>query len=98
MDIVEHLVMDDLVVVGDKLCVSEHLVVSNEIAGIESLAYLFEELHIATDVDLVLDIHVVIIDVGLDTLVVDMDGCDKFHVDWLVVIQMLLMFGWLKQI
>ena len=38
MEIVEHLVMDDLVVVGDELYFVEHLVVSHEIGGVVSLA------------------------------------------------------------
>lgn len=65
---------------------------SNEIVGIESLAYVTKELHTATDVDLVLDLNFFIMDVELDVLVFYMNGCDQLHVDLLVVIQMHLMF------
>ena len=54
MEIVENLVMDDLVVVGDELCVAEHLVVSNEIASVVSLACVDGDLHITIDVDFLL--------------------------------------------
>lgn len=96
--IIEHFFIDNEVVIGDELCVIEHLVVSNEIVGIESLAYVVEELPIFVDVDLVLDLHVLIRDVELDALVSNMDSCNKLYTHWLVVIRMHLMFGWLKQI
>lgn len=87
MEIIEHLVMDDPIAMGD-------LIMSNEILSVGSLEFVGD----ATNMDLVLDLHVVIMVVDLDALVYDMDGCDKLHVDCLVVIQMLLMFGWLKKI
>ena len=46
MEIAKHLVIDNLVTIGDELCVAEHLVVSNEIVRVEILAYVSEELHI----------------------------------------------------
>lgn len=49
MEIVEHLVMDDLVAIGDELCVAKHPVVSNEIIGIVSLARVNGDLHIVDD-------------------------------------------------
>lgn len=65
MEIVEHSVVDDLVVVGDDLYVAEHLVVSNEIAGVVSLEYVTMKLHIAIDMGFVV--------ASVDSLVVDMD-------------------------
>ena len=53
MEIAEHLVMDDLVVFGDELCVAKHLVVRNEIAGVVSLACVDGNLHVDADVELV---------------------------------------------
>ena len=55
MEIVEHLVVDDLVVVGGELCVVGHLVVSNEMVGVEILTYVSEELHISADMDFFFD-------------------------------------------
>ena len=43
MEIVEHLVMDDLVVVGGDLYVAKHLLVSNETANVVSFSYVSEE-------------------------------------------------------
>ena len=71
---------------GDDLYVGENLIMSIEIVGIEILAHVVERLHIVSKVDLVLDLHVFIMDVELDALVSNMDGCDKFHIDWLLVI------------
>ena len=65
MEIAEHLVIDDLVVVGGELCVAEHLVVSNEIAGVVSLACVDVNLHVVADVELVF--------AGVDSLVADVD-------------------------
>ena len=65
MEIAEHLVMDDLVVVGEALYVVEHLVVSNEIVGVESLACVDGDLHVAIDVEFFV--------VGVDSLVADVD-------------------------
>ena len=65
MEIVEHLVMDDLVVGGGDLYVTEHLVVSSEIAGVESLGCIHGDLHISFDMEFVV--------VGVDSLVVDVD-------------------------
>ena len=65
MEIVEHLVMDDPVVVGDELCVVEHLFVSNEIFGVVILACVNGNIHVVADVDLVfasVDSLVVIVD------------------------------------
>ena len=39
MEIVEHLVIDDPVAIGGELYVVEHLVVTNEMVGVESLEY-----------------------------------------------------------
>ena len=52
MEIAEHLVIDDPVVVGGELCVVEHLVVSNEIVGVASLACVDGD-HVVVDVELV---------------------------------------------
>ena len=52
MEIVEHLVIDDLGVVAGELCAIEHLVVSNEIAGVVSLACVDGNLHVVSDVEL----------------------------------------------
>ena len=41
-EITENLVMDDLFVVGDELCIAEHLVVSNDMVGVECLAYVLK--------------------------------------------------------
>ena len=89
MKIIEHLVMDDLVVVGDELCVVEHLVVSNEIVGIASLACVDGDLHVIPNVELGF--------VGITSLLIDVDegllvkhhvqfvpGSE--HVDWMVEI------------
>ena len=53
MEIVEHLVIDDSVVVGGELCVAEHLVVRNETTSVGSLAYVAEGFHIIVDVECV---------------------------------------------
>ena len=106
MDIAEHLVMDDLVTIGDELCGGEHLVVSNEIASIEILAYVSEELHIASDMDFVAsDVEFVV--ASVDSLIVDMDeglllnhyvqfvlGCD--HPNGVFDIYLILMFQWME--
>ena len=47
MEIANHLVMDDPVVVGDELCVVEHLVVSNEMVDVEILAYVVVDFFVA---------------------------------------------------
>ena len=65
MEIAEHLVVDDLVAIGGDLCVAEHLVVSNEIARVVSLACVDGDLHIVSNVELVA--------VDVDSLVVDVD-------------------------
>ena len=63
--LVEHLVMDDPIAVGGELCAIEHLVVSNEIASVVSLACVDGDLHVVADVELVLS--------GVDSLVIDVD-------------------------
>ena len=65
MEIVEHLVMDDLVVVGNKLSIAEHLVVSNKIARVVSLACVDGDFHVVANVELIF--------VGVDSLVIDVD-------------------------
>lgn len=82
MEITEHLVMDNQADVGDDLYVGEHLVVRNEIVDGKSLTYVMEELHIVVSVDLVMDLHVCIMDVEFDAFVTEMDCGDKLHADW----------------
>ena len=65
MEIAEHLVIDDPVVVGGELCAAEHLVVSNEISGVVSLACVDGDLHVVSSVELVF--------FGVDSLVIDVD-------------------------
>ena len=57
MEIAEHLVMDDLVALGDELCIAEHLVVI--------LACVNGDLPVTTDVKFVAN--------GVDSLVADVD-------------------------
>ena len=95
MEIVEHLVMDDLVAVGDKLCIVENLVVSNEITGDVSLACFYGNLHVSIDVKFVV--------VGVDSLVADVEedllmkhyvqfvlGCE--HANWVADMYLILTF------
>ena len=65
MVIAEHLVMDDRVAVGGELCVVEHLVVSNQIVGVVSLACVDGNLHVSIDVEFVV--------ASVDSLVIDVD-------------------------
>ena len=65
MEIAEHLVVDDLIVVSGDLYVVEHLVVSNEIDGVVILACVDGDLHI--------DANVKFVDANVDSLVVDVD-------------------------
>ena len=51
--LVEHLVVDDPITIGGELFVAKHLVVSNEIVGVVSLACFDGDLHVADDVELV---------------------------------------------
>ena len=51
MEIVEHLVMEDRVVVGGDLYVAEHLVVKDEIASVKSLTCIYGDLHVAANVE-----------------------------------------------
>lgn len=89
MDIVEHSVMDDLVVVSDDLYVAKHLVMSNEMVGVESLGCVDGDLHISSTVNFVAT--------SVDSLVADVDegflmkyyvqfvpGSE--HADWIVEI------------
>ena len=87
--LVEHLVVDDLIAIGGKLCVAEHLVVSNEIAGVVSLACVDGNLHVVADVELVF--------AGVDLLVSDVDEgllvkhyvqsiLGSEHADWILEI------------
>ena len=57
--------MDDLISIGGELCVAKHLVVSNEIAGVVSLACADGNLHVSTDMKFV--------SIGVDSLIVDVD-------------------------
>ena len=63
--IAKHLVVDDLVTIGDVLYVVEDLVMSSEIAGVLSLGCVDGDLHVSIDVDFIV--------VGVDSLVVDVD-------------------------
>ena len=68
MEIAKHLVMDDLVSIGDELCVVENLVVSNEMVGVESLAYVAKDFF-TTDVELfVAGVYSPVVDVDEDLL------------------------------
>ena len=93
MEIVEHLVVDDLVAIGGDLYVAEHLVVSNEIARVVILACVDGDLHVVADVEFVV--------AGMDSLVIDMDEdllmkhyvqfvLGSEHSDWMIEI---LVFG-----
>ena len=84
--LVEHLVIDDPVVGGGDLCTAEDFVVSNEIAGVVSLACVDGDLHVADDVELVF--------AGVDSRVIDVDEgllmkhyiqfvLGNEHVDWI---------------
>ena len=99
MEIAEHLVMDDPVAVGGELYVAEHLVVSNEIAG---LTCIDGGLHVGSNVEFVA-IDVKFVAAGVDSLVADVDeglllkhyvqfvlGCE--HVDWVADMYLILMF------
>ena len=65
MEIAKNLVMDDLVVVGDELCIAKHLVVKNESVGIVILACFDEDLHVSTDMKF--------FTIGVDSLVAHVD-------------------------
>ena len=65
METTKNLVMDDPVAVGGELCIVEHLVVSNEIDGVLSLACVDGNFHVVADVELVF--------VGVDSLVSNVD-------------------------
>ena len=86
---VENLVMDDMIAIGGELFVAKYLVVSNEIAGVEILACVDGDLHIADDVELV--------SASVDSLVIDVDEdflmkhyvqfvLGSEHVDWMIEI------------
>ena len=79
MEIVEHLVVADLVFVGDELYVAEHLFVRNEILVVVSLACVDGYLHIAIDMNFfATDVEFVV--AGVDSLVADVDeGLLKKH-------------------
>ena len=72
MKIVEHLFMNDLVVVGDELCVAEHVVVRNEIASVVILTCVDKDLHIAAHIDFFV-VDVKFVAAGVDLLVTDVD-------------------------
>ena len=87
--LVEHLVVDDPIVVGGELCATEHLVVSNEIAGVASLACVDGDLHVVANVELGF--------FGMDSLVIDVDEdllmkhnvqfvLGSEHADWMIEI------------
>ena len=64
-DLVEHLVMDDPIVVGVELCVVGHLVVRLEIYGVVSSTCFNGDHHVADDVELIFD--------GVDSLVINVN-------------------------
>ena len=81
--------MDDPIAIGGELCAAEYLVVSNEIAGITSLACVDGFLHIATNVEF--------FTTSVDSLIVDVDEdflmkhyvqfvLGSKHADWMVEI------------
>ena len=72
MEIVEHLVMDDLVAIGGELCIAKHLVVNNEIVGVMSLACVYGDLHIAADMEF-FSTNVEFVIASVDSLVADVD-------------------------
>ena len=102
MEIVEDLVIDDPIVVGGELCAAEHLVVSNEIAGVASLACVDVDLHVVADVELVFaSVNSLVIDVDEDLL---MKHYVQFvprseHANWMVEImvfdRMMWMWMWM---
>ena len=53
MEIIEHLFMDDPIVVGDELYVAKHLFVSNQITSVVSLACVDGDLHVASNVEFI---------------------------------------------
>lgn len=65
MEITKHLVVDDLVVFGGELYVVEHLIESNVIVGVVSLAYVAKGLH--------MDAYRDFVATGMDSLVVHVD-------------------------
>ena len=72
MEILEHLLMDDLVAICGELCIAKHLVVNNEIASVVSLACVDGDLHIAADMEFVAsDVEFVV--AGVDSLIADVD-------------------------
>ena len=87
--LVEHLVVDDLIAIGGELYVAENLVVSNDIAGVVSLACVDENIHVVADVELVF--------ASVDSLVADVDEgflvkhyvqsiLGSEHADWMIEI------------
>ena len=87
--LVEKLVVDDLVVVRDELCATEHLVVSNEIVGVVSLECVDGNLHVVADVELAFS--------SVDSLVADVEEgflvknyvqffLGSEHADWMIEI------------
>ena len=65
MEIVEHSIMDDLVIVGGDFYVAEHLVVRNDIVGAVNLKCVDRDLHISADMEFVV--------VDVDSLVADVN-------------------------
>ena len=89
MEIAEHSVVGNLVVFDGGLYVVEHLVVSNDIAGVMSLECVDGDIHVVGNVDLVF--------FGVISLLIDVDegflvkhhvqfvpGSE--HVDWMIEI------------
>ena len=72
MEITEHLILDDLVTIGDELYVAENFFMYNEINDVESLAYVAEELHIVADIDF-FAADVEYVTASVDSLVADVD-------------------------
>ena len=87
--------MDDLIVIGSKLCSTEHLAMSNEIDSVVSFACVDGDLHIASNVEFFA--------IGVDSLVVHVDeglllkhyvqfvlGCE--HANWVANMYLIMMF------
>ena len=97
MEIAEHLVMDDLVAVGDELCIVEHLFVSNEIVGVVSFAFMDGDLHVAIDLKFF----------AIGSLVADVDEGllmkhyvqfvhEYEHADWVANMYLIMIFQWVN--
>ena len=89
MEIMEHSVVDDPIVVGSGLYVADHLFVSNESVGVVSLECFDGDLHVVSDVEFfVASVDSLVIDVDEDLL---MKHYVQFvlgseHADWMIEI------------